>query len=249
MAAGYAFGRPPVHPRLVAAIGRRLRSRIPLPRALDVGSGAGVSTAALGPLARMLVGVEPAIAMMAHVATVAPRASFVAGVAEQLPFSDESFDLIAAAGAINYMDRDAFLLEAVRVLTPDGILVVYDFSAGRHIRDSTALDEWYAEFEREFPAQPGYAIDVRTLELARFGLTLDAYEELEVAVPMTLDSYVRYAMSETNVHLAIAAGRFEREIEGWCRRTLEPVFGREWREVLFSAYVAYVVRLKVAPSA
>ena len=65
-------------------------------------------------------------------------------------------------------------------------------------------------------------------------------EELEVAVPMTLDSYVRYAMSETNVHLAIAAGRFEREIDGWCRRTLEPVFGREWREVLFSAYVAYV---------
>ncbi len=248
IAAGYAFGRPPVHPRIIEAIGRHLRDRVPFERALDVGCGAGVSTAALAPLARTLVGVEPVLAMMAHAGTVAPRASFIAGLAERLPCAGGAFDLIAAAGSINYTEHALFLPEAARVLTADGVMVVYDFSAGRRMRTTDLLDEWYASFERQYPPQPGYALDVRTLEVERVGMRLEAYEEMEVAIPMTLDSYVRYAMSETNVHLAIAAGTFEREIEGWCRRTLEPVFGGEWREVLFSAYVGYFFRLKSGAS-
>ncbi len=240
IAAGYAFGRPPVHPRIIDAIGRRLRSRVPFARALDAGCGAGVSTAALGPLARTLVGVEPVLTMLAHVRTVAPHGRFVSGVGEQLPFADGAFGLVAAAGAINYMDRDRFLAEAARVLTADGVLVVYDFSAGRRASDGGALDEWYAGFERRFPSQPGYALDVRTLDFERFGLRLDAYEALEVAVPMTADEYLRYALSETNVHLAMAAGVPEREIEEWCRRTLQPVFAGGPLDVLFDAYAAYI---------
>ncbi len=240
MAAGYAFGRPPVHPQIIDSIARHLGSRLPVERALDVGCGAGVSTAALAPLARKVAGVDPVLGMMAYHADVAPEAAFVAGQAERLPFVGGSFDLIAAAGSINYTDRDLFLPEAARVLGEGGVLVVYDFSAGRRIRGSDVLDDWYRAFESQYPSQPGYELDVRELGFERFGLRLDAYEEMEVAVPMTLESYVRYALSETNVQLAIAAGAFEREVEGWCRRTLRPVFGDEWREVLFSAYIAYI---------
>ncbi len=244
IAAGYAFGRPPVHRRIADIIGRHLRIAAPLERALDVGCGAGVSTAALAPLARTVVGVEPVLAMLAHHSAVAPDAAFAAGEAERLPFADGSFNLITAAGSINYTDRNLFLPEAERLLTPGGVMVIYDFPPGRRIVGSDRLDQWYRTFERRYPPQPGYALDVRTIDFEQCGLRLGAYEEMDIPVPMTLESYLRYAMSETNVQLAIVGGLAEEEIGDWCRGTLTPVFGSESQAVLFSAYVAYVFRLK-----
>jgi SAM-dependent methyltransferase len=75
MAAGYAFDRPPVHQHVVRAIGEHLRLTHRVTRALDIGCGAGLSTAALEPLARFVVGLEPVPTMLIHRRTVAPRAA------------------------------------------------------------------------------------------------------------------------------------------------------------------------------
>src|ERR1700692_1726145 len=68
LAAAYAADRPPVHEQILRS------ARVPrqADRALDVGCGAGLSTAALAPLARRVVGLEPIPAMLAHRRTVAP---------------------------------------------------------------------------------------------------------------------------------------------------------------------------------
>ncbi len=132
--------------------------------------------------------------------------------------------------------------EAARVLAPGGVLAIYDFSAARRLPDSDALDEWYASFELRYPSPPGYHLDPRGLAYAPSGLWLEAYEEMEVAVGMTLSSYLRYAMTETNVELAISRGVPEPEIVAWCRRTLEGIFGDDSREVICDAYVACVKR-------
>ena len=243
VAEGYAFGRPAVHPRIIDFIGKYLASRVPAGRALDVGCGAGLSTAALDPLATMVVGVELSPAMLEHHAAVAPHGLFAAGRGEALPFITGAFDLVTSAGAINYMDRDRFLAEAARVLAPDGALVIYDFSAGRRLRDGDpALDDWYAAFERRYPPQPGYDLDARTLAYGPAGLRLEAYDAMDVIVPMTAGSYLRYAMSETNVDMAIAGGEPEIDIRAWCRQTLQPIFGGTSREVLFGAYLACIRR-------
>ena len=240
MAAGYAFSRPAVHPHIIRKIREDLRLEGPVGCALDIGCGAGHSAAALAPLARRVVGLEPAVAMLAHRHTVAPGASFVAARAEQLPFAAGSFDLVTAAGALNYVDLGLFLPDLARVLTARGVLVIYDFSAGRRLRGSGALNAWYAEFERRYPPKPGYEMDVRRLEDAQAGLTLVAFKPFEVAVPMTMAQYVQYAMSETGVELAVARGVPETEIRTWCESTLAGVLGEEPRDILFDAYVAYV---------
>ena len=234
LAAGYAFDRPPVHQHIIAAIRTHLHA--PIGRALDVGCGAGLSTAVLEPLARLVVGVEPARVMLTHHGRVAPRAQFVAGRAEHLPFSTGTFDLLTAAGSINYTDAASFLGEAARVLGSGGRLVIYDFSEGRRFRDSTALSEWYAAFERRYPEVPGYAMDARRLPFGDHGFGLETYEELEVAVPMSSESYLRYAMSGTRVEARIAAGADETAIRGWCASTLEGVFEHRSRDVLFDGY-------------
>lgn len=243
LAAGYAYGRPPVHRCIIQKVEMYLGMTARVGRALDVGCGAGLSTAALEPLAGTVVGLEPVAAMLAYSRVVAPRALFLVGQAERLPFPAGAFELMTAAGSLNYADLRLFLPEAARVLVPGGVLAVYDFSAGRRLRDSNVLDEWYATFERRYPSPPGYHLDPRGLAYASSGLWLEAYEEMEVAVGMTLSSYLQYAMTETNVELAITRGAPEAEIRDWCRGALDKVFGDERREVLFDAYVACVRRV------
>lgn len=240
MAAAYAFARPPVHDAIVAAIRDHLAIAVPVERALDVGCGAGRSTAALGALAQHTAGVEPVAPMLAHRDRVAPGAWFAIAEGEALPFVARSFDLVTAAGSINYTQPEHFLKETARVLRPHGVLVIYDFSEGRRFPTTRLLDEWYAAFERRYPPQPGYALDPRSLPFAQAALRLDDYQELEIDLRMSVESYVRYVMSESGVALAIARGTDEHDIETWCDRTLRPVFGDESRRVVFDAYVAYV---------
>ena len=178
--------------------------------------------------------------MLADRRTVAPLARFVVGQAEHLPFAASAFDLITAAGAINYADLNLALPETARALAPHGTFVIYDFSAGRRMAGNGLLDEWYGEFERRYPDLPGYALDISAIPFGRFGLQLAACEEFQVAVPMSVDSYVDYAMSETRTELALGEGVNEDGIRQWCRGTLEPIFARRDHEVLFDAYVAYV---------
>jgi SAM-dependent methyltransferase len=242
MAAGYAFSRPPVHPHIIRRVRETLGLAAPVARALDIGCGAGLSAAALAPLARSVLGLEPVRAMLIHGHEVAPRASFVAARAEQLPFPSGCFNLVTAAGSLNYVDLETFLPEVARVMTASGVLVVYDFSAGRRLEQDGRLDAWYAEFERRYPPKPGYEMDVRTLPYGRAGLRLTSYAEFEVAVPMTRHAYVAYAMSETGVELAVARGVPEAGIRAWCESSLSGVLTDAPRDVLFDAYLACVRR-------
>jgi SAM-dependent methyltransferase len=242
LAAGYAFDRPAVHPQIIQAIGLHLHLSTRVARALDIGCGAGLSTVALEPLAEDIVGIEPAPAMLQHHRVVALHARFVVGQAERLPFPAATFDLMTAAGSVNYVDLDRFLPEVARVLTPTGVLVIYDFSAGRRFRDNTQLEAWYCSFEHHYPSSPGYALDVRGLAYDRAGLCLDGYEEMVVAVPMHVDAYLAYILSETRIERAIAQGVSEAAIRDWCQATVSRVFGNEVQDVLFGAYVAYVRR-------
>src|SRR4051812_40844751 len=141
LAAGYAFAQPPVHPRVVERILAHVTlSDRHIERALDVGCGAGLSTAALTRFAGVVVGMEPAAPMLVHRRAVAPAAAFVVGQAEHLPFTAGSFDLVTAAGALNYADRERSLAEIARVLAPRGVLAIYDFSGGRRCREAVPLD-------------------------------------------------------------------------------------------------------------
>jgi SAM-dependent methyltransferase len=248
MAAGYAFSRPPVHPRVLQRVAEQLHITGQLGRALDLGCGAGRSTAALAPLALVAVGLEPVRTMLAHRHAVAPRAVFAIGQAEVLPFQSRAFDLITAAGSLNYVNLARFLPDAARVLAPAGVLVIYDFSVGRRFRGDGALDEWFAAFEHRYPFPPDYDLDVRALDYERAGLRLSAYHEFEIALPLDAPLYLQYMLSETNVESALARGVPEEEIRDGCRGPIEALFSDGPRDVLFSGYVAYVIRVNVAYS-
>lgn len=241
LAAGYAFDRPPVHGRILRSAGLRGRAH----RALDIGCGAGVSTGALVPLAERIVGVEPVAAMLAHHRSVAPGAEFVIGSAECLPFAAHSFDLVTAAGSLNYRHLPSALAGIARVLASRGTFLLYDFSNGRRSATGDTLARWFAEFERRYPWPGGWRpLDPRVLPLAGHGLRLAGYEDFDMHLPMTLDAYLRYVLSEVNVDSSVASGLSTAdEARDWCRATLEPVFAHGDVTVVIPGYLAVIVPL------
>jgi SAM-dependent methyltransferase len=240
LAAAYAFDRPSVHEQFVRSAGLTR----PAARALDVGCGAGLSTAALVPLARHVIGLEPVPAMLAHRRTVAPRAAFVIAEAERLPFASASFDLVAAAGSLNYADLPSAFGEVARVLTQDGTFLLYDFSPPRRSVSGVGLERWFAAFEQRFPWPPGWEpFDVRQLPLGSYGLGLLRYDNVEARLTMTFDAYLRYMLSETNAEHAIARGAYSAEqVRDWCQQTLKAVFAGDEVTVVISGYVATAER-------
>lgn len=108
----------------------------PLPRrVLDVGCGTGYLLrrwADLAPHGAECLGIDPSLAMI-EVADAgrAGQLRFSIGVAEALPFFDDSFDLVVSTTSFDHWgDQQAGLAECARVMAPGGHLVLVDqFSA------------------------------------------------------------------------------------------------------------------------
>jgi ubiquinone/menaquinone biosynthesis C-methylase UbiE len=225
MAEGYARSRPPVHPWVASQLPG------PFERALDVGCGSGLSTRALDGVAAFRVGLEPVVPMLKWASEVAPGAAFLAGRAECLPFADAAFDLVTAAGSLNYCtDLPAALVEIRRVLTPTGWLAIYDFSSGVDFADSTALTDWNTALRQRYPSPGG------RMEFPDLG------EPFVLPLPYTAATYADYVMTNTNISAAIGRGEQPESIRAWVDETLAPVFAGQTRQVVFRGYLALKTR-------
>ena len=180
--------------------------------------------------------------MLVHRRAVAPSAAFTIARAEAPPFVSGAFDLITAAGALNYVDLSRFLPEAARLLAPGGCLVVYDFSSGRRLDGDPRLERWFAAFEARYPFPRGYAFDLDRLDDAHAGLGIDRRRTFVIGLPLTAAAYVDYVLTETNVEQAIQAGEPLDAIRRWCSDGIAGIFGSGTRDVLFEGYVVYVGR-------
>lgn len=241
LAEGYARARPAVHARVIARVRRHLGLGERVRCAVDIGCGAGLSTRPMAEIARQSIGVEPLEPMLAWRSETAPDSQFVVGRAEELPLRDGAANLMTAAGALNYVDLVRFFPEARRVLRGDGTLVIYDFSQGKRMVDSPALEAWFEEFMRRYPSPPfsGRRLTPDLLAPLAAGFCPAGSEWYEETLVLDHKFYVDYAMTETNVAAAVRAGVDESSIRAWCARTLAPVFGGVPRGIVFTGYIAY----------
>jgi len=238
LAACYAADRPLVHAAICARLFSMLGAAYSRGRSLDVGCGAGASTLALLQHSAHLTGVDPSPLMLRHARTLVPAATFVRGSAEALPLGSRAYDLVTAAGSLNYADVRGAMSEIARVLTVGGHFAPYDFSTGCvHPKKSQAVN-CFGAFERAFPWPPGYSLDLAALPYREYGMTLLVHEQFPVEIVMSETQYIRYVMSETNVEAAIAGGIGESEARETCRRIFEPLFTGRLMPVTFGAEFA-----------
>ena len=101
-------------------------------RVLDVGCGTGLLLRLLAaqlPNAETLIGVDAAPGMIAVAKSMAddPRLRFSEGLAEKLPYPDDSFDLVVSSVSFDHWENQgAGIGECARVLGSIGRLVLTD---------------------------------------------------------------------------------------------------------------------------
>lgn len=97
-------------------------------RALDVGCGTGVVARAIAPRvgpSGSVIGLDVNDGMLAVARQIAPTIDWRSGVAEALPFENDSFDAVTSQFALMFFDdKVTALAEMMRVLRPNGRLVV-----------------------------------------------------------------------------------------------------------------------------
>ena len=118
-------------------------------RVLDLGTAAGHTALALAPGAALVVGLDPAPAMLGQARRLATERgvaelALVVALADPLPFAAGVFDVVTCRlAAHHFPDLPATLYEVERVLRPGGRLIVVDTIAP----EDDALDEFINEVE------------------------------------------------------------------------------------------------------
>jgi ubiquinone/menaquinone biosynthesis C-methylase UbiE len=125
---------------------------------LDVGCGPGLDSVAMAKLAKngRVTGIDISGDMLVEARKLAAsegaagNTTFVEGSADKLPFDDASFDAVRAERLFQVLPKDLFppekvFAEMVRVLKPDGRLVLVDMDWG-----SASIDFPDLDMEREF---------------------------------------------------------------------------------------------------
>jgi uncharacterized protein (DUF952 family) len=193
----YADARPFLHD---TAIDMLRAERPAVGRAIDVACGTGLSTRALASLSERVVGVDASVDMLKHAS--ADQARFVVGSADALPFRDASFEVATVASAMHWFGPEA-AEELRRVLTADGLLLVYDVWFRAEMESAPGFGDWLSEVSKEryapVPKNPMPAFEDSGFD---HGWHSDALRE----VVMTLDQLVAYLMTHSERIAAVRNG-------------------------------------------
>lgn len=96
---------------------------------VDLGSGTGLSTRAWAERAAEVIGVEPNPEMrkVAERRTEQRNVSYVEAFASDTGLEAASADLVTCSQSFHWMERQAVLAEAARILRSDGVFAAYDY--------------------------------------------------------------------------------------------------------------------------
>ena len=146
-------------------------------RLLDVGCGSGdlLAMAASREPGAILVGIDPdedALELASHkIPGTIHAAELHQGVAEQLPFDDESFDIVCVTRLLVSLDarsRADALRESWRVLRPGGRLLVADWVEEPHGLEALVTYPWRLVRDTFFADSGGTPTVAEAIAIARF---------------------------------------------------------------------------------
>ncbi|MGC9528918.1 MAG: class I SAM-dependent methyltransferase [Limnospira sp.] len=99
-------------------------------RVLDLCCGSGQATAVLAQYSQQVTGLDASPRSLARARQNVPEADYVEAFAEEMPFPDNTFDLVHTSAALHEMAPEQLRIivaEVYRVLKPGGTFALVDF--------------------------------------------------------------------------------------------------------------------------
>lgn len=236
LAAEYDAGRLGYSNELYGMLeGYGLRANTPL---LDIGCGTGLASGPLIAKGHAVTGVDPSVPMLDLARRAYPRAAWVEGVAEALPFEDRSFGAVISAQSFHHVDRAQAMAEIARVLKPGGIVAIW----WKHLMGDDVVKIVRERVATELGVEPprsGLQGGFREFYAARFADNALRVIPWRTALP--LSKYMHYERSRQSIRGAFGANAeeyFER-LENRLRERLpahdDPVVALSYTHYLYLA--------------
>lgn len=236
-AEAYAAGRPD-YSAFVSEIALKLTGlNEKVPVALDIGSGTGISTLALVPLADEVIAVEPSPAML-KLATSHHSVEYRLGSAEDLPVETGSCDLLGVGSALHWFDQTRFLKEADRVSTPGAWLIVHDHGLTAEMEGNADFTRWFRDvYLDRFPPPPrdrSWKPPDNLGEWMHVGM-----ERYSHPVPFEVGDLASYLITQSNLQAVIQSGEQTADkLQAWLIAETDQFFGNTTESFIFAGYVA-----------
>ncbi len=244
IAQGYAKDRPYLHPQVMEIVKEDLKLDSEVRNGLDIGCGAGLSTKALKMLCGHVTGtdISPEMIQAAGQMCKEEGFSFYTCKAEEVS-GDIRYDIVTAAGMINWVDEEAFLKNLSHIMMPAGYLVIYDFWITDKMQENNAYTDWWnMQYLPKFP-KPFRKEDQWTdREAEKFGFRITGRKQIELTWEFDMEAFIRFMMIQSNVNEQIEERTIsERDASDWFRETLSDIFDNEVRTLIFKGYIWYFI--------
>ena len=214
-----------------------------LENGLDVGCGAGLSTKALKLICNRVIGtdISPEMIAMCNKLYDDESYSFYVAKAEETQLPETLFDIITAAGVVNWVDRELFLQNADKVLKTNGLIVVYDFWITDRMIQNEEYTRWYHEqYLVKFP-KPYRKENVWKQNDLTQSFIMEKQTKYDLQYTFEMDEFVDFMMIQSNVNEAIECGHMSvQEAKDWMRKSLQGIFNAEKRTLVFEGYNWYI---------
>lgn len=224
----FARGRPFFHPLVIDRVKDYLSLKKPLGSALDIGCGTGLSTRALKEIADRIAAMDLSAEMISF-AHREDDVHYIVASGETLPFGRESFDLITISQVFHWLDRRRFFTEVAHVLKDTGWLVVYDNYLSDEMTDNPRYTSWFREtFLQKYPTPPRNMPAFDPADTERDGFFMANAEVIKNKISFTLDGFVDFLLTLSNVIAAVEGGRENAgQAARWLTDELAPFFEGE----------------------
>lgn len=207
---------------------------------LDIGCGAGLSTKALKLICDKVTGTDISEEMVSVARKMCPEQeyTFFVSKAEEIPKPDKLYDIVTAAGVIQWVAEGAFLKNLKSIIDKEGIVFIYDFWISDKMKEVPQYTDWYhSEYLKRFPKPPRNEI-VWTDELVGlYGFQIQKQITYQMEYTFNIEAFVKFMMIQSNVNAKIEKeGQKETDVREWFEQSLKDIFAEKSRTLLFEGY-------------
>ena len=151
---------------------------------------------------------------------------FYVAKAEETIIPQDKYDIVTAAGVINWVNKERFLENMNRVTALNGQIVIYDFwITDKMAGGDTAYTTWYNDkYLQKFPKPPRQEKIWQQSDLPE-NFTMEKQIFYDMTYDFSLKDFVDFMMIQSNVNAQIESGqKTVEEVKNWMYETLSPIF-------------------------